>query len=217
MPTARGHVVCGVVRGKIYVMGGWVGGTASDACEEYNPATNTWTVRSPMPTPRYTLGAATHNNLIYVIGGMNMSSQVFGNNEVYNPDSNTWTIKAPMPTPRMGGATFLVGNSIYVAGGSNLGSALFVNEGYDIGTDQWQSRAGLAVRRYCVGACSYQSRGYAIGGYDYLTYHTTVEIYDPVAGLRNVDAEWTSINRGRDGPELYLCYRRLEQRCHTSQ
>jgi hypothetical protein len=42
--------------------------------EEYDPATNTWTTKAPMPTARESLGlAAASNGKIYAVGGAVMS------------------------------------------------------------------------------------------------------------------------------------------------
>ena len=42
--------------------------------EEYDPNTDTWTVKAPMPTARQSLGAALANGKIYAIGGIGVSS-----------------------------------------------------------------------------------------------------------------------------------------------
>src|SRR5258706_12344407 len=82
MPTTRGGGVAGVVNGKIYVIGG--AGPMPDASppvirprqpqrslgtvEEYDPATNKWRARAPMPTPCNHMGGEAVNGKIYVIG-----------------------------------------------------------------------------------------------------------------------------------------------------
>jgi len=37
--------------------------------EQYDPTTDTWTTKSPMPTPRWGFAACTVNGKIYAIGG----------------------------------------------------------------------------------------------------------------------------------------------------
>jgi N-acetylneuraminic acid mutarotase len=55
MSTPRAHVVAAAVNGKMYVFGGWIGSTATNAVEEYDPLTNLWTTKTPMPTARHDL------------------------------------------------------------------------------------------------------------------------------------------------------------------
>ena len=43
-----------VVNGILYAVGGWDGGY-HDTVYAYDPATNTWTTKAPMPTPKRTL------------------------------------------------------------------------------------------------------------------------------------------------------------------
>lgn len=131
-----------------------------------------------MPTPRYSLGAAVLNNMIYCIGGMNMSGNVFSTIEVYDPAADTWGVKTSMPTARLGPGAAAVGGKIYVIGGSNLSQALTVNEEFDTTTNTWTSKASMPTRRYCLGCFSYGNKVYGLGGYDYTNYLTTVETYD---------------------------------------
>src|SRR2546423_13612252 len=54
MPTARGYLVVCVVSNKIYAIGGISGGdlnriTYENVTEEYDPAVDKWTVKSPPP------------------------------------------------------------------------------------------------------------------------------------------------------------------------
>ena len=56
--------------------------------EEYDPATDTWATKAPMPTPRWNLGVATASNgKIYAIGGFNGS--LLATVEEYDPATNT--------------------------------------------------------------------------------------------------------------------------------
>ena len=63
MPTARKGLMVGVIDGKIYAIGG-SNGTYLDVNEEYDPATNTWTIKQPSPTPVSYGAAAVYENQI---------------------------------------------------------------------------------------------------------------------------------------------------------
>ena len=70
--------------------------------EVYEPETNNWRLKAPMPTPRFLLAAGAIDGKLYSVGGTN---SVHGGPglavlEVYDPVSNPWATKAPMLTPR---------------------------------------------------------------------------------------------------------------------
>ena len=108
MPTARGAAVAAQVNGKIYVIGGAsvhpgqkiVGLSAQTphralgTNEMYDPETNTWTKKSPMPTSRNHAAIGVVNGKIYVLGGR--LGAVFVNAsptdvvEEYDPATDLW-------------------------------------------------------------------------------------------------------------------------------
>src|SRR3990167_5651463 len=120
MPTARGAAVAVEVGGKMYVVGGasvhpgqkivglsaTVPHRALGTNEEYDPATNTWRTRSPMPTARNHAAIGAVNNKIYVLGGRVGAGfiGVASNTDVveeYDPATDQWgAIRARMPTAR---------------------------------------------------------------------------------------------------------------------
>src|SRR5439155_13092821 len=95
---------------------GGIGGSSREV-EGYNPATNSWSTKASMPTPRQNPAAALGvDGLIYVFGGNN--SKIVATVEAYNPASNSWATKANIPTNRteLAAATGADG-LIYVMGG----------------------------------------------------------------------------------------------------
>jgi N-acetylneuraminic acid mutarotase len=73
--------------GKIYLFGGRNFGGAKNVTQSYDPATNTWTYKAPMPTARYGMAAVpAGNGIIYVIGGATSPTVV----EAYDPATDTW-------------------------------------------------------------------------------------------------------------------------------
>lgn len=73
LPTPRSGIAGAVVRGCFYVFGGEGNPTHPlgiyDQTEVYNPLTNTWMRRAPLPTPRHGLGAAVLADRIYLPAG----------------------------------------------------------------------------------------------------------------------------------------------------
>jgi hypothetical protein len=133
MPTARGALSTSVVDGKIYAIGGvpYNGGAAFSTVEVYDPATDTWTTKAPMPTARAIfLSSCEVNGIIYVIGGIN-GERAFSTVEAYDPATDTWTEKTSMPEVRGMFATSVVGGKIYAIGGSPAGHGAIMSTVYE--------------------------------------------------------------------------------------
>jgi N-acetylneuraminic acid mutarotase len=121
MPTPRLGLGVGVVNGIIYAIGGRynIGGTDINlgTVEAYDPATNTWTSKAPMPTPRERCGVGVVNGIIYAIGGTNHNnSPFFLTVEAYDPASDSWTTKAP-PLLAAAPAADVINGTVYAVGG----------------------------------------------------------------------------------------------------
>lgn len=70
---------------RIYVIGGGDLFTY-DLNQIYDPATDTWTTGTAMPTPRQHLGVVVLNDMLYAIGGYQIESDArVSNNEQYTP------------------------------------------------------------------------------------------------------------------------------------
>jgi N-acetylneuraminic acid mutarotase len=92
-----------VINGKFYVAGGvrfaTGGPIAIRKLHVYDPGTNTWSEKAPMPRAVSFAAGAQLLGQFYVLGG---SSNDRGRDYVqaYDPVANTWTMKAPLPTFR---------------------------------------------------------------------------------------------------------------------
>ena len=183
MPMKRCSAIAAEVGGKIYVIGGATlmensGETALfgnrpqrvvGTNQVYDPATNTWATRSPMPTTRNHAFAGAVNGKIYVIGGRLGAAHVTASSntdvvEEYDPARDTWgAVKARMPTPRSGGG---VGNT--TTGGSTSLVARYRTNG--ITRRSRRSRrtsrrrtAGSSCRRCRARATEWPARSSATG------------------------------------------------------
>ena len=65
----------------------------------YDPASNTWSSRAPLPTLRRQVAGGILQGKLYVMGGYNETS-ISRANTVYDPATNRWTEKAPLPAAR---------------------------------------------------------------------------------------------------------------------
>src|SRR2546423_6378133 len=190
MPTARSSPGVGVVNGLLYAVGGIPAGLVdplpTGTIEAYDPVSNTWTTKQPMPTPRFGLGVGVVNGIIYAVGGVGPGGSgtvVTGAVEAYDPVSNTWTAKAPMPTPRGGVALGVVNGLLYAVGGEGSGGPLTVVEVYDPISSTWASKASVPTARSGFGLGVVNGILYAIGGATgtgaSASIVNTVEAYDP--------------------------------------
>ncbi len=215
MHEARGRLGVAVVNGKIYAVGGDIGGlygAASGAMlsytnitEEYDPATDIWTFKAPMPTPRCHFGIAVYQNKIYCIGGFNNNGDTKVN-EVYDPATDTWETKAPMPVPRSSITVNAVNGKIYVISAPYNNSS---NHVYDPETDSWNTKtpppyeitsyasAVLDDKIYFI-ATDYTASGLWSGPF-IQTYNTvndnwSIGIYAPTYGINAVASATTGVN-----------------------
>lgn len=93
MPDGRAHATSDVVNGKMYVIGGISGETrhtavVRDTTESYDPVTDTWAEKAPMPTARSHAASCVIDGKIYVVGGFEAYLSRPGNRvEVYDPSA----------------------------------------------------------------------------------------------------------------------------------
>jgi len=145
MPTARYLLAACVVDGRIYVFGGatkYCRFSGDCSCvptvEVYNPATDTWTQASDMPSVRMTHSASVVDGKIYIIGGGNLvvnQIDLPSTVDVYDPATDTWTMAADFPNPRGEHTASVVDGKIYAIGGdTGPGTAILsIVEEYDPG------------------------------------------------------------------------------------
>jgi N-acetylneuraminic acid mutarotase len=151
MPHERFQFQVAVVEGKLYAIGGnyvprtvtHISSTADQIRfereilvaynEEYDPETNQWTEKTPMPTALgcfYAIGAV-QNKIHCILGAVH---------EVYDPATDSWTTAKVMPNPSNYPQTASVVNcKIYVMTiGDPQGNLLQV---YDPTADSWAVKA----------------------------------------------------------------------------
>jgi N-acetylneuraminic acid mutarotase len=152
------------VGGKIYLIGGLepyengMGTRVTGRNQMYDPATNTWTERSPMPTSRNHAFSGVVNGKIYVIGGRIGAGNIPATTNIdvveeYDPATNLWgPIRNRMPTPRSGGGAATYNGKIYVSGGElqnrQMSAAFRALEAYDPVNDTWEILPSMPSARH---------------------------------------------------------------------
>jgi N-acetylneuraminic acid mutarotase len=193
MQEARAGLGVAVVNGRIYAIGGYnsqIDGQTHfygtiNATEEYDPATNSWTEKAQMPTPRASFAIAVYENKIYVIGGYikltsGSSSQLTNITEVYDPATDTWETRASMPVARDGVEANVIDGKIYVIGGyAENGDPSNLNMVYDPVTNSWITKESMPTAVTDYASAVVNNKIYVISGRrgDIITNLT--QIYDP--------------------------------------
>ena len=70
-----------------------------------------------MKGPRGSVGAATVDGKIHVIGGRGLDGVVVATHEVFDPQTGQWSEAAPLPTPRDHLVVIAVDGKIHAIGG----------------------------------------------------------------------------------------------------
>jgi len=181
-----------------------------DTVFEYDPQTDTWTQKASMPTPKGGAAAIAVNGKIYVMSGVNRTTEAF------DPVSDTWETKATLPDGSVSSYT-VVGNKAFTifytyrtwkmyeydtvldlwtekstparehldiaALGTDIyGSSETVFRKYDTIADTWSRCANVPVRYYTPVVAS--GKVFAVGGSNSMP-ETPSQMweYDPVADL----------------------------------
>lgn len=184
MLTTRIALDANTVNGKIYLVGGYLPGeyttytfTSSTLNEAYDPATNSWTSKRPLPNGASSYASAVVGNRIYIMGGVS-NTAVGTLNQVYNSETDTWSEGGLLPaSTSYATAAVTTGvdapKRIYVFGKDNgaLGPLKAIRI-YNPENDSWTFGSKIPTERQFFGVAALNDTFYVIGG------RTT--IYQPI-------------------------------------
>src|SRR4029079_10355241 len=122
LPVPLSQAAIGAWNGKIYVAGGFIGGSSvTNALRIYDIATNIWSSGANMPiSPGVEAAAgAVRQGKFYVMGGDDFNNAL-NTNFIYDIAPNTWTTGAPLPDSRTNTSATTYGGVIWVYGGVSL-------------------------------------------------------------------------------------------------
>ena len=215
MQQARAGLGVVAVDGKIYAIGGSTasGSYRPDAFagdfvgtnEEYDPETDTWTYREPMPTPRAHFAIAAYKNKIYCIGGAVgfsvdertgfYSYITSGVTEVYDTVTNTWVTKKSMPDDAMKIQAHVVNGKIYVMDWS-------LTYVFDPENDSWslKTRMPQPYPDYDSSPVSAVLDNKIIVTFEFSTFNSSTGFESSEQKVLFYDTETDSWNGGKSGP-----------------
>ena len=196
-PMAEGlhHIGVAALDGKIYVVGGFTKSFRDrgpvDSVWQYDPASDRWERRAPLPTPRGDLTVAVLDGRIYALGGERFSAagskekyEPLADVAVYDPKADKWEVLPPMRQKRDHLVAAAIGGRIYaVSGRERPIYTLQTVEEYDPQTRTWRERAPMPTGRSGGTAAVVGNRLYVFGGEgnedNSLGTFNQVEVYDP--------------------------------------
>jgi N-acetylneuraminic acid mutarotase len=187
MPTARYGFTTIVCENKIYCLGGSIdhppygAPTKTNAFEVYDPATNGWTAKNPMPMQVTSYAAIPYQDKIYFISGFLPPNELgvskeMNLNQVYDIHSDTWENKTSMPTARQQFIANVVNGKFYIMGGGTN-----VTEVYDPSTDSWTTGKPVPDITYSAPSCVVDGKIYVLS--------SRLLIYDPQTDIWTIGAQ----------------------------
>jgi len=139
MPTARAGLAVAVYQNRVYCIGGWTEDYSNTNVNEvYDPATDTWETKTPIPTANTFQTANVVDGKIYVL-----PLWTTGTFEVYDPETDSWSSKTTPPYQITGFTSAVIGDKIYYEGGmlSMNYSTKSDIQAYDTVSDSWSAVA----------------------------------------------------------------------------
>ena len=210
LTSARRSLATAVASSVIYAVGGAnSAGTALKTVQAYNPATNSWTTKAPLPAARPFGNGATHiGGTIYVPGGQDGTAVITRTLYAYKISTNLWSTKATMPVFSGCGGSGVISGKLYVFSGctktaTGPQTAAGLLHRYDPATNGWTTlRAAPAVH---VGPAVSVVAGklYVAGGNNGSNAAINrVDVYDPAADSWSTIAAMPTARVGAAGAQL---------------
>jgi Kelch motif len=195
LPQPRAeHAVIGL-DGKIYAIAGGIPQAdgagmqhngASTLVEDYDPATDHWRVRAPLPRALTHVGLAALDGKIYAIGGFlgDVHKDAQADAFVYDPAPNQWSTLPALPAPRGSVGTVALNGKLHAIGGRDPQDQVqATHDIFDPVQRTWTPAAPLPVARDHLAAVVVDGKIHVVGGrtgnYTEVTaYH---DVYDPAS------------------------------------
>jgi N-acetylneuraminic acid mutarotase len=184
MPNPRSHLEATNVGNKIYLIGGQGRGDPrmfivknyTSLNEVYDPATDAWTTKTPIPNATAYYASALVDDKIYVMGGEGRSvSGLIYLNQVYDVKTDVWSLAAAVPGTILNGAVAgaTTGENapklIYVIGGyygitDPNKPYNYTNQVYNPKNNSWSFAAYMPIENYHYSVVVFDDMLYVIGG-----------------------------------------------------
>ncbi len=179
IPTPRMHFSYSAanLNGRIYLIGGLeksdgtkkirgfvMRNEVTEKNEMYDPETNSWKEKAPLPTARQHPAVAGYENKVYVIGGAGNDYRDKKTVEVYDTNSDSWQRKADMPEARFISGVAVINSKIIVVTGVRRNQKVSMVFVYDPETDKWGRADNPPIAFRLTGVTSVGNRIYILVG-----------------------------------------------------
>jgi N-acetylneuraminic acid mutarotase len=207
LPEPVHHAGAATAGGKIYLVGGFRNPFGQrepiDSVWAYDPATDGWTPRAPLPTPRGALGVAAIGDRIYAVGGEHrrapdalrpagapLAYEPLADLTVYDPAADRWETLAPLRARRDHLVVGSVDGRLYVASGRDrpVYDLPFLEE-YDPQRGTWETRARMPSGRSGGYGAVLNGQLYVFGGEGNTA--SPLGVYDQVESYNPTTDTWT--------------------------
>lgn len=196
----NGGAAVGVIGERLYVAGGAASADAGNeqaAVQMYDPVTDAWAFKAPMPVANSGMAFGVIEGKLYVTGGSrNDNDRAL---RVYDPVADTWVERAPVPDDMVAGmAAGVIDGKLYVAGGSgapcfSTGCTIIGTlRVYDPSTNTWDmTRASMPTPMSLHSVGVLNGHLHVIGGVtgcgNCNVGETIHQVYDPVTNHWTID------------------------------
>jgi N-acetylneuraminic acid mutarotase len=187
LPFPSTEIAGTVVDGKFHVVGGSTDGRGVSAFHgEYDPATNNWRWRAPLPQELSHVGVASMNGKVYAVGGLADPYKVHTGAVMeayeYDPQADAWRVLPKMKVARASVGVAVVDGKLHAIGGRALDQSTHdVHQVWDPATNAWTDKAPLPKARDHMATVAVDGKIHVIGGrFDASSNNTGMhDVYDP--------------------------------------
>jgi N-acetylneuraminic acid mutarotase len=196
MPTPRADLCANLVNDTIYVIGGKKYSSTTpffnvtNINEVYNPANDSWSTKTPIPTSVQGYASAVFNGKIYIMGGSLQSlslenTLITDAMQVFDPQKGNWSLAANLPHAVSYGAAvttegYMAPARTYHIGGYSVGKFTDQVQAYNSENNSWSSGEAMPTSRAYLGVAVVNDVLYAIGGFDGTNWLNVNEQFKPV-------------------------------------
>ena len=117
--------------------------SAQTTAWEYNPATNTFTTRAPIPHAVGGAASGVVNGELLVAGGRDAAGEIIDLVWGYNPATNTWTARPNLPSPTNAAGSAVASGKLWIFGGETPAGPTGTTAAYD----RWRLGGGPEPER----------------------------------------------------------------------